>query len=432
MSIQSTGFFFLYKNNYRMPLYGDNNWKLISGEHIAMKILLTIAVILLIIALWLSLDFTLGRKKQLKGLKRVNSPFRASTIDIFTQGPELFADFFSELKKATHHIHILFYIVKDDPISKEFLSILKEKADEGIEVRLLLDRMGSFPIKRKTIESLKRHGIHFSFAHAPKLPFLFYTLQARNHRKITVIDGKIGYIGGFNIGKEYINLDPKLSPWRDYHLKMAGEGVADLQKEFLIDWYKETNTNLLGMNAYFPALHTGNIQHQIIPSKGAFLEDTFSSLINRAKTNIFIGTPYFIPSEKLLNDLLAAQERGIALTILVPKISDHILVKEASYPALRKLLEYGATVYEFQTGFYHAKTMIIDNKVCDIGTANFDRRSLFINYEVNCYIYDQPFIKKVQAVIKKDLQDSRQISLSELKRRRNFKEYAARLAAPLL
>lgn len=397
-----------------------------------MTILLTIAAILLIIALWLSLDFTFGRKKQLQGLKRVNSPFRASNIDIFTKGPELFADFFSELKKATHHIHILFYIVKDDNISKEFLSILKEKADEGVEVRLLLDRMGSFPIKKRTIESLKRHGIHFSFAHTPKLPCLFYTFQARNHRKITIIDGKIGYIGGFNIGKEYINLDPKLSPWRDYHLKMSGEGVADLQKEFLIDWLKETNTNLLANNAYFPALHTGKIQHQIIPSKGAFLEDTFSSLINRAKTKIFIGTPYFIPSERLLNDLIAAQARGITLTILVPKVSDHILVKEASYSSLRKLLENGAEVYEFQTGFYHAKTMIIDDEVCDIGTANFDRRSLFINYEINCYIYDQPFIKKVQAVIKQDIQHSRQLSLAELIRRRNIKEWAARLVAPLL
>ncbi|TCJ05249.1 cardiolipin synthase [Cytobacillus praedii] len=397
-----------------------------------MTILLTIAAILLIIALWLSLDFTLGRKKQLQGLKRVNSPFRASNIDIFTKGPELFADFFSELKKATHHIHILFYIVKDDNISKEFLNILKEKADEGVEVRLLLDRMGSFPIKKKTIESLKRHGIHFSFAHTPKPPCLFYTFQARNHRKITIIDGKIGYIGGFNIGKEYINLDPKLSPWRDYHLKMIGEGVADLQKEFLIDWLKETNTNLLANNAYFPALHTGKIQHQIVPSKGAFLEDTFSSLINRAKTKIFIGTPYFIPSERLLNDLIAAQARGITLTILVPKVSDHILVKEASYSSLRKLLENGAEVYEFQTGFYHAKTIIIDDEVCDIGTANFDRRSLFINYEINCYIYDQPFIKKVQAVIKQDIQHSRQLSLTELKQRRNIKEWAARLIAPLL
>ncbi|WP_102273580.1 cardiolipin synthase [Cytobacillus massiliigabonensis] len=397
-----------------------------------MTIFLTIAVFILIIALWISLDFTLGRKKQLQGLKRIDSPFRVSNIDIFTQGPELFADYFSELKKAAHHIHILFYIVKDDNISKEFLSILKKKADEGIEVRLLLDRMGSFPIKKNTIESLKNHGIHFSFAHTPKLPYLFYTFQARNHRKITVIDGEIGYIGGFNIGKEYINLDPKLSPWRDYHLKMAGEGVADLQKEFLTDWHKETGTNLLANNAYFPPLHTGKIQHQIIPSKGAFLEDTFSSLINRAKTKIFIGTPYFIPSEKLLTDLIAAQERGIALTILVPKVSDHILVKEASYSSLRKLLENGATVYEFQTGFYHAKTMIIDDEVCDIGTANFDRRSLFINYEINCYIYDQPFIKKVQDVIKKDIQASRQLSLTELNRRRNLKEYAARLAAPLL
>ncbi|QED49760.1 cardiolipin synthase [Cytobacillus dafuensis] len=394
-----------------------------------MKVLFILIIILLFILLWLSLDFYLGRKNQIKHLKRQDPPFRHSHIDLYTDGPELFADFFSELKKAKHHIHILFYIVKDDQFSTEFLNILKDKAKEGVEVRLLLDRIGSHLIKENTIQSLESHGVKFAFSHPLRFPFIFYSLHARNHRKITVIDGKIGYIGGFNIGKEYINLDPKLSPWRDYHLKMIGEGAADLQKEFLTDWYNEKKIHLLENPIYFPSLPKGSCQHQIIPSRGIYLEETFSSMIRNARTSIIIGSPYFILSKRLLNDLLAARGRGVTLTILVPKTADHPFVKEASYPFLRKLISQGAIVYQFLNGFYHAKTCIIDDKICDIGTANFDHRSLFLNYEINCYIYDHAFIQKVLKVIETDIHHSKKLTLKELNQFdpwRSCKEIVAR------
>ncbi|MBS4190051.1 cardiolipin synthase [Bacillus sp. FJAT-49705] len=395
-----------------------------------MKVLFILLIILLFIVLWLSLDFYLGRKNHIKNFTRQDPPFRHSHIDLYTDGPELFADFFSELKKARHHIHILFYIVKDDQFSTDFLNILKDKAKEGVEVRLLLDRIGSHVIKENTIQSLESHGVKFAFSHPLRFPFLFYSSQARNHRKITVIDGKIGYIGGFNIGKEYINLDPKLSPWRDYHLKMIGEGVADLQKEFLTDWYNEKKVHLLEIPIYFPSLPKGGCQHQIIPSRGIYLEETFSSMIRNARTSIIIGSPYFILSKRLMNDLLAALGKGVTLTILVPKTADHPFVKEASYPFLRKLISQGAIVYQFLNGFYHAKTYIIDDKICDIGTANFDHRSLFLNYEINCYIYDHAFIQKVLKVIETDIHHSKQLTLKELNQFdpwRTCKEIVARL-----
>ncbi|MBP2242532.1 cardiolipin synthase [Cytobacillus eiseniae] len=400
-----------------------------------MKIFIVLALIFLLLILWLSFDFSFGRKRQIKGLKPLNSPLRESHMDMFTKGPELFEEYFSELQKAKHHIHIQFYIVKDDKISQKFFSILKAKAVEGIEVRLLLDRMGSFPIKKKLRNELKSHGIEFSFSNKIKLPFLFYSLQARNHRKVTVIDGKVGYVGGFNIGKEYVNQDKKLNPWRDYHLKITGEGVADLQREFLSDWAYELGNDLLANMDYFPLLAKGKVQHKLVPSKGAYLEETFSALIHQAKSSIFIGTPYFIPSPQLVNDLSKAMNRGVTLTILVPKITDHLLVKEASYPYLRKLLKNGAHVYEFLNGFYHAKTMIIDDEICDIGTANFDRRSLFINYEMNCYIFDHSFIKEVLDVIQLDLQNSMPLTLEALNKpdpQRTVKEWIARWFVPLL
>ncbi|WP_264804226.1 cardiolipin synthase [Cytobacillus sp. NCCP-133] len=392
-------------------------------------------IILLVIFLWLYIDFTLGRKSHMKKLERTTLPMRKSDMDMFTDGPALFKDLFSELRNAQKHIHILFYIVKDDKISEEFLSILKGKAKEGVEVRLLLDWAGSFPVKSKTIKELKSSGIKFSFAHVPKPPFLFYSFQARNHRKITVIDGTIGFSGGFNIGKEYINQDKKLTPWRDYHLKFQGEGVHDLQREFLADWYKATKTDLLANCIYFPELRAGKYRHQFSAYKGAYLEENFSSLIRKAKQSITIGTPYFIPSKRLFKDLSHALERGITVRLLIPCVTDHILVKEASYLYLRKLLKQGAYVYQYLNGFYHAKAIMIDNEIADVGTANFDKRSLFLNYEINCFIYDKDFIQKVQTIVDTDIRNSKRLTLKELNRLdpfRTFKEMLARTVASFL
>jgi cardiolipin synthase A/B len=377
-------------------------------------ILLSIFASILIIILWLAIDYKLGRKMKASQLERRTFPIRESDLQIFTSGPELFRDLFSELKAAEQHIHILFYIVKNDQFSREFLSILSEKAKAGVEILLLLDWFGSLKISRKTIRSLKAAGVKIAFSHVPKLPFLFYSSQVRNHRKITIIDGKIGYVGGFNIGKEYVNEDPKLSPWRDYHLKMTGEGVHDLQKEFFLDWHDAAKTNLQHKSVYFPALTKGRFCHQIFPYEGFFLEESYSELIRKAESTIVIGTPYFIPSPRLLNDLRNALRRGISVTILVPFITDHLLVKEASFRSLRQLMEEGAEVYEYMNGFYHAKVMIIDDSICNIGTANFDKRSLFLNHEINCYIYDKVFISEVTAILQKDIQDARKMELSDL------------------
>lgn len=394
-----------------------------------MQIFLNVIIILLIFIGWMFLDYLLGRKRHLSNLNRENFPIHQSNLSLFTSGPELYKDLFTELRKAEHHIHILFYTVKADTISQEFLSILKEKAATGVEVRLLLDSIGSFSVKRKIVKMLRQYGVHCAFCHIPRLPFFFYSSQVRNHRKITIIDGKIGYLGGFNIGKEYINLKPKLSPWRDYHLKIKGEGVDDLQREFLLDWQEAAKINLLENEIYFPKQPKGSIRHQIIPSEGEYLEETFSSLIRKAENEILIGTPYFIPSTRLINDLVHALKRGVHVQILVPKTADHLLVKEASYIYLRTLLKENATIYQYLKGFYHAKILIIDDKICDIGTANFDKRSFFLNHEINCYIYDKAFIEYAKSILKKDMLNAKELHLQELNTPnfwRSMKEWIAR------
>ena len=354
-------------------------------------------------------------------MKNCETPMLHGQLDIFPHGPELFADYFKEIKEAKRHIHILFYIIKNDMFSHTFLKLLKEKAKEGVEVRLLLDRIGGIHLKKYSINELREAGVHFSYCNRVKLPYLFYSAQVRNHRKITIIDGKIGYLGGYNIGKEYINEDPKLSPWRDYHLKLLGEGATFLQSEFLIDWRENTGEDLLNHSQYFPEVSKGLIRHQLMPTEASTLEKKYYGLIQMAKESIIIGTPYFIPSKLLFQELLAALKRGVQLAIVVPFTSDHVLVQEASHRYLKALLREGAKVFQFKNGFYHAKTIVIDDKLCDIGTANFDKRSLFLNKEINCYIYNPEFIERLKTVLQKDIGDSQPLTLKELSKPNLFR-----------
>ncbi|MFK9091590.1 cardiolipin synthase [Bacillus salipaludis] len=401
-----------------------------------MNFVLILSGLVLLIILWLVIDFRLGRRKHLSAASKMETNILHGSFEIFTHGKELFHDYFQEIREAKRHIHVLFYIVKDDAISQEFFTLLKEKAREGVEVRLLLDRLGSWKVKRAAVTALKEAGAQFAFSNRIKLPFLFYSAQVRNHRKISIIDGKIGYLGGYNIGKEYIDEDSSLSPWRDYHLKITGESVNSLQSEFLIDWNEYAGENLQDHHVYFPepALK-GAVRHQFLPTEAGQLEKNFIRLIQKAEHSIMIGTPYFIPSAAIFTELQEARRRGVSITIIVPFTADHLLVQEASFRYLRQLLKMGAAVYQYKNGFYHAKTIVIDDNICDIGTANFDQRSLFLNKEINCYIYDPDFIGRLKDIIEKDILDSEQLTLAALNKPntlRTTKETIARAIAYFL
>jgi len=394
-----------------------------------MKFVLIVSGLVLLIIIWLVIDFRLGRRKHLSDSSKMETSILHGNFEIFTHGRELFRDYFQEIRKAKQHIHVLFYIVKDDTFSREFFAILKEQARAGVEVRLLLDRLGSWKINKSMVAALKEAGIQFAFSNRIRLPFLFYSSQVRNHRKISIIDGEIGYLGGFNVGKEYIDEDPLLSPWRDYHLKITGESVNFLQSEFLIDWNEYAGEDLQGHPDYFPELPKGAVRHQFIPTEAGQLEENFIALIQKAEHAIMIGTPYFIPSAAIFVELLAARRRGVSITVIVPFTADHLLVQEASFRYLRPLLETGALVYQYKNGFYHAKTIVIDDKVCDIGTANFDQRSIFLNKEINCLLYDSGFIEHLMAVIKRDILDSEPLTLTALNKPSLFGTVKERIAA---
>ncbi|NEY18424.1 cardiolipin synthase [Bacillus ginsengihumi] len=376
-------------------------------------IIFWIILIIAALAFLIVLDYQLGKKYHEKKDTLKKYPLRSGDITIFTGGDDLFPSYFSDIENAHSSIHILFFIVKDDAISHKFFELLEKKARAGVDVRLLLDWIGGHHVSKNCIKSLKRAGVQVIFSHRLKFPFTFYSLQQRNHRKITVIDEEVGYIGGFNIGKEYLNQNPSLSPWRDYHLRISGDSVHDLQYEFSINWYEESGHQL---DLATPELQSesGNVKHQFLSTGGTDLEKMIGDWIDQAHSDIKIGTPYFIPTENIHRKLIAAIKRGVRITVLVPKKPDHMLVKEASFCYFRDLLRHGVNIYQYSTGFYHAKIIVIDHKLCMIGTANFDRRSFLLNDEISCLIYDETFIKKALTIFTYDLQHGNLLTKEDL------------------
>lgn len=379
-----------------------------------MKWLACFTAIVIILVSFCMTDYYIGRFIARKRGKPPQSLLRKSDITLLVRGTDLFIQYFDDLYKARSSIHVLFYIVRNDSFGKLFFDILMDRAKSGVKVRLLLDWFGSRTVSKQLIQKARRNGVEVHYCNTPRLPFLFFTLQRRNHRKITVIDGKIGYVGGYNIGKEYIDLDSLLSPWRDYHLRIEGTGTADLQSVFLRDWKRATGVTDFDEQALFPSLAEGPITHRFFPTEGVGAEEEISRHIEKATNSIFIGTPYFIPPKKVMASLEKALENNVKVTILVPKMSDHPIVKEASFPYLRKILAKGGTVYQYKEGFFHAKVLLFDDTVCDIGTANFDYRSLLLNKEINCFIYDHEFIVHVKKIIAEDIRQSTQLSHRDL------------------
>lgn len=391
-----------------------------------------ILVVFILFFLWFFLDIYLGRKFHISNTIKREYPERFGNPKFFGKGQPLYDSLFNDIQQAHEHIHILFYIIKNDKVSKDFLSLLRKKAEAGIKVRLLVDRVGGSKLSKIEIDKLQKSGVSFSYSNTPSFPFFFYSLNYRNHRKITIIDGTIGYFGGYNIGKEYLGKDPNLGDWRDFHLKLVGDGVQDLQVEFMRDWKIATKERITVEKQVFKK---GPTSFHFLPSEGIYIHEIIINLIKKAKKEIIIGSPYFIPSKQIMNALLNARDRDVTIKIIVPYKGDHALVKEAAFPFFKDLLFTGCHIYQYQKGFYHSKIIIIDDEVCDIGTANFDKRSLFINKELNCMIRDKAFINKIKAELKEDISCSRRLTVEDYKKRplsHRSKELLAKVFNPFL
>ncbi|MCF6138943.1 cardiolipin synthase [Pseudalkalibacillus berkeleyi] len=380
-----------------------------------MDILFIIFLSLAIITILAVVDFYLGRKAHINASNRLMLPPEKGDWDFYSEGTTFFKQLFEDLKRAESFIYVQFYIVRDDPIGQELFQILKKKASEGVTVFLVVDAVGSHQLPKKVVEHLRTSGVQVYEIEKPKFPFFFYSLNRRNHRKISVIDGHYAYIGGYNVGVEYLGKDPKFGHWRDYHLRLHGKVVAHFHK--LIHWELQQATKQTVELSFPEVQDQGTDDFGLLATNGEHIEDFFLKKISEAKQSIFIGSPYFIPGRKITQALKAACQNGVKVQILIPLRADHPFVKEAAIPFLLPLLHAGAEIYRYYPGFYHAKVFMIDKRFCDIGTANFDKRSFYLNNEVNCLFTSEKLIESIRKVVDFDLRQSEQLTLPDLTKR---------------
>lgn len=368
-------------------------------------------------------------------------------VEIFTDGVEKFEDLKQEFRKAQRHIHFQYYIIKNDEVFDAIVPILLDRVKAGVEVRILYDGMGGRFMPEKKWQILRDNGIKVGVFFPPFLGRLNLRVNYRNHRKIVVIDGKVGYVGGFNVGKEYISKDPKFGYWRDTHLKIHGEAVLGLQLRFAQDWNYATGENLFKDMTYFkemdplpmPDSLDDMVGIQIISSgpdtQERQIRDNYLELFHKAKHHIYIQTPYFIPDDAVLSALQIAARSGVDVRLMIPCKPDHPFVYWATYSYAGDLIKAGARCYTYQDGFLHAKGVIVDGCVSSYGTANMDIRSFELNFEVNAVIYDEATTERLETAFLDDLPRCREITLEVYEARGlwiHLKEQFCRLLSPLL
>lgn len=360
-------------------------------------------------------------------------------IEIFFNGNPLFDDVITEINNAKSYIHLQSYIIRDDYLGDGIKDALVKASKRGVEVKVMTDKIGSLTLDRKKIKQIEKAGISTSFFPM----FTKFSANLRNHRKVLIIDGKIGYIGGFNIGKEYIGDDKKFGHWRDCQLKIKGDSVKMLEISFIKDWNSSPKGGHIELlEKYFPIIEkdeTYKEKVQIVScgpdTAYRNIEHAFVKLINTAQRSIFIVTPYFMPSEALTSALKTAILSGVKVTIMFPKNPDHPFVFGASMSHIRQFMELGASCYAYDNGFVHSKLLVVDDSVSSVGSVNFDVRSFSLNFEITAFIYSHSIAKKIIKQINKDIEDSLYLTTEFYEKRSRIdkiKEAFSRLLSPLL
>lgn len=390
---------------------------------------LFIILFFLIVSAWGRYDYSQGLKQLREERVPTISKHSFSETMLLTTGEDFLDQLLDDVLKAKKHVHIQFYIFRSDQTGKRVIDSLCKKAEEGVEVRLLVDRFGcklSHSLKKK----LSSAGVDFYCSATLKRPYFFFSLNRRNHRKLAIIDGKISYIGGFNVGDEYLGRNPFFGFWRDFHLRITGEGSALVQEQFLQDFKAVSRTKLPNRDSFFPKLEQGTQPLQFLSTSGVGLERQLITMIEHATHSLIICTPYYIPSKQLHQAVLDASQRGINVSLILPEKADHPLVKHGATPFVMEAIRAGVLVYHYYRGFYHVKAIIADKNDCLLGTPNFDRRSLHLNDEMSCISKDPSFINQVLSVVNYDLSISTNVTLEKLEHRPILDKIKERIAAP--
>jgi len=384
-----------------------------------------------------------SHKKLARMLMNDNSPLTGNNeVKLLLNGENKFPEVLKALKAAKHHIHMEYYIFEDDNIGNQIKEILVQKVAEGVKVRFIYDDFGSRSIRNKFVDDLNAAGVEAY----PFYKILFIALSNRtnyrDHRKIIVIDGCTGFVGGINVSDRYINgVDKKQLYWRDTHVRIDGPGVYYLQYLFICDWNFCAGKKLPILPDYFcstPSKHGKAIVQIAASGPDSDTPTIMFSLmetIGMAQDELLITSPYFIPGDSILDALCVAALSGVKIKLLVPDVSDSALVNAAARSYYGEMLDAGAEIYLYKKGFVHAKTMVADGQLAIIGTANMDHRSFELNFEVNSMIYDSKIAKQLRDAFYNDIKDAIKINPKTWAKRTLFKqlpEKLCRLLSPLL
>lgn len=358
-------------------------------------------------------------------------------LELLINGEQTFSAIFDAIDRATNYILVEFFIIKDDGLGRRFKECLIRKAREGVSVFVLYDEVGSNKLPASYTRELKEAGIHTHCFHTRQGLGNFFQVNFRNHRKIVVVDGDVAFVGGHNVGDEYLGLSKKFSAWRDTHVSVRGPSVLPLQGVFCADWVWATGTlptiSIPSINA------VGESEVLVVASGPADPSDRctllFLEAITRAKSRVWIASPYFVPDESILRALQLASMRGVDVRVLLPEKADHLMVWLASFSYVPEVTAAGVKVYRYTHGFLHQKVFVVDDIVSAVGTANLDNRSLRLNFEVTTVVFDPSFCARVAQMLEADFAKSRDVSLGtfgELSLPMKLGSKAARLFSPVL
>jgi cardiolipin synthase A/B len=357
---------------------------------------------------------------------------------LLVDGEKTFRAIFEGIESAEEYILVQFYIIKDDELGRKLKARLIRKARENIKVFFLYDEIGSYKLPGTYIQDLQDEGIATSAFHTTKGKTNQFQINFRNHRKIVIVDGQIAYVGGHNVGDEYVSKHPKFGPWRDTHVMLEGPAVKLVQYCFTQDWYWATN-RIPGLNWELQKAENGSEETLIVASGPADPLETCSLMfvhaIHSAKKRIWIASPYFVPDERVLGALKLAVLRGVDVRILIPEKPDHRTVYLASFSYYEDILPFGIKLHRYTAGFMHQKVFLVDSNCAAIGTANLDNRSFRLNFELTLLNYDSSFIKKIEDMLSVDFSKSRLVDITDYTQRSFFFKLAvrsARLLAPIL
>ena len=364
-----------------------------------------------------------------------------NTVTLFTDAGEKYDSLYNDIKDAKKSIHLLYFIFKSDVTGKRFISLLAQKAREGVEVRLLYDTIGSLRTRFRSFKEIINAGGKVCKFFPP---INFLKINFRNHRKIVVIDGKTAYTGGMNIGDDYIGGHKRAKPWRDTHLKVTGPCVGSIQERFIMDWHHVSKERIEFSDAevlsrYFPEPEiAGGLAAQVVSSgpdvEIQYIKYSYMKMINNAKKYIYMQSPYFIPDEAFMTSLKMAVDSGVDVRLMIPGIPDKRFVYILTTSYLEDLLRSNVKVYLYN-GFIHSKMFIMDGEVASIGTSNIDSRSFVLDFEINILFYDKDFSTKCERIFLDDIENSKAASIKQVEGRgyvRRMTESVMRILSPLL